>query len=236
MAKRGQIDKKPTKEETVRPIRIRRYDKFILIVCEDEACEPYYFKKIKELFPKEKVFLREIGTGKKPKGIVETAIIERDKLAEEINKTVDEVWVVFDKDDEGDNATTLKSFNEAWDIAAKEQMKIAFSNEVFELWLLIHFISVSHETPIPRETVYEMLKNEVKKFKGYEDFVYKHGKTDIIDVVFKIGNEQKAIARAELLLKKHNDKKPIDANPSTYIHLLVKHLRELINWYSYVPN
>lgn len=233
MAQKGKIKKKLTKEEDSRPFRPRRYDKFILIVCEDQNTEPYYFKKIKNSFPKETVYLREIGTGKKPKGLVETAITERDSLSLEIKKTVDEVWIVFDKDDEGNNATTLASFNQAWELAEKENICIAFSNEVFEVWLLLHLTDVKFEQPLPRAQIYSLLEECIKKVEKFGNFVYKHGKSEIIDIIVEIGDELKAISRAHDLLISQNNKQPIDANPSTYVHLLVEHLRELIIWYSY---
>lgn len=233
MAKKGKLRKNQTKGENSRPLRPRRYDKFILIVCEDQNTEPYYFKRIKESFPENTVYLREIGTGKKPKGIVETAILEREALALEIKKTVDEVWVVFDKDDEGNNSTTLESFNEAWEIAENENLCIAFSNEVFELWLLLHLIDVSHEKSIPRAEIYNLLETRIKQTKEFNNFVYKHGKNEVIDIILKIGNEVKAIERAENLLMAHKGKSPIEANPCTHVHILVKHLRDLIDWYSY---
>ena len=233
MAKRGKLDRRQTKEEDVRPFRPRRYDKFILIVCEDQNTEPYYFKKIRETFPKETIYQIEIGTGLKPLGIVKKAVEERNNLAKKIKKEVDEVWVVFDKDDEGNNDTTLKSFNDAWGLANKEKICIAFSNEVFEIWLLLHLIEISYETALPRAEVYRLLEHHIQKSKKYASFEYKHGDSSVVDVVMEIGNEDDAIARATKLKEDHRTKKPIEANPSTSVHELVRHLRELIEWYSY---
>ena len=207
----------------------------MLIVCEDQNTEPYYFRQFKKFFPKETLYLKEVGTGKKPKGIVEQTIIEREKLSAEARKTVDEVWVVFDKDDEGNNATTLASFNAAWTLAEKEKIKIAFSNEVFELWLLLHFIDIDSATPIPRADIYSSLEDTIKSISSQKDFVYEHGKTNVIDLIIKIGSEKKAIERAEKLLSEQKGKQPINANPSTTVHILVKRLRELVDWYSYIP-
>lgn len=236
MAKRGKIKNTQTQDENIRPLRPRRYDMFMLIVCEDQRTEPYYFEQFKKLFPEETVYLREIGTGKKPKGIVEQTINEREQLSVQARKTVDEVWVVFDKDDEGNNATTLASFNEAWDMAVRENIQIAFSNEVFELWLLLHFNDIASITPIPRASIYVSLEAAIKSFESHRLFVYEHGKTGVIDAVMELGNESKAIERAEKLLAKQNEKQPINANPSTKVYILVKRLRELIEWYSYTPN
>lgn len=44
MAKRGKIEKKlPLRETEERPAQQRKYKYWILIVCEDERTEPYYF-------------------------------------------------------------------------------------------------------------------------------------------------------------------------------------------------
>ena len=101
MAKRGTINKPSTSEQEERPIRVRKYKFLFLIICEDQKTEPSYFEKYKAQIPKESIFLKSVGTGKDPKGVVLKAIIERDKLAEEAKRELDEVWIVFDKDDAG---------------------------------------------------------------------------------------------------------------------------------------
>jgi len=236
MAKKGKLAQAKTKDDDVRPLRPRRYAMFMLIVCEDKNTEPYYFRQIKKLFPENTVYLREIGTGKKPKGIVEQSIVEREALSIEARKSIDEVWVVFDKDDEGDNATTLASFNSAWTLAEQENINIAFSNEVFELWLLLHLVKIFSTSPISRADIYLRLETAIKSFETHKEFVYEHGKTNVIDVIFELGNETKAIERAEKLSADQEGKQPIDANPSTTVHILVRRLRDLIDWYSYTPN
>lgn len=235
MARRGKINRKKEVDEDSRPIRPRIYKRFILIVCEDENTEPYYFRQIRKDFPEDTVYLKEIGTGLKPKGIVARAIKERDDVSEEINKSLDEVWIVFDRDDEGKNAKTLASFNEAWALAESEKMNIAFSNEVFELWLLLHLSDVDPGVELSRDEIYRLLEELIKNSGQYDDFVYHHGKSNIVDVVMEIGNEKDAIERAQKLLLHHGNKRPIDANPCTYVHLLVNHLRDLIAFYGYNP-
>lgn len=233
MARRGTLKKQKTKEETLRPVRFRRYDHFFLIVCEDEKTEPYYFDTFAHTFPQETVFIRTIGTGKKPKGIVEQAIVEREKFALEAKKSINEVWVVFDKDDEGNNETTLANFKAAWALAHQQNINIAFSNEVFELWLLLHFIEVDAGNPMPRMEIYARLEAAIQALPTRHSFTYHHGKTEIIDILGLAGEEAKAIDSAEKLLVKQQGKEPIDSNPSTTVHMLVKRLRALIDWYSY---
>jgi hypothetical protein len=235
MARRGELKKAQVKEKDKRPIRWRKYPHLFLIVCEDGNTEPYYFETFKKHFPEETVFLRAVGTGRSSKGVVEQAIIERDNLASEANKCVDEVWSVFDKDDAEKILANALRFNEAFKIAQEEKIKVGYSNEVFELWLLLHLVDVGSEKPIPRAEIYARLETEIKSNPSYKDFVYEHGKTEIIDVLLKIGNEAQAIVRAEKLYGEQKEKQPIDANPNTSVFILIKRLRELIEWYSYVP-
>jgi hypothetical protein len=236
MARRGTLNKAELKEREKRPIRWRKYPHLFLIVCEDGNTEPYYFRTFEKHIPEETIFLRAVGTGRSSKGVVEQAIVEREKLEEEANKCVDEVWVVFDKDDAEKVPANSLRFADAFKIAQEEKMRVAYSNEVFELWLLLHFNDVSSANPIPRADIYSSLETVIKSFDTHKLFVYEHGKTEVIDAIVELGSEAKAIERAEKLLAEEKGKQPIDANPSTTAHILVKRLRELIDWYSYSPD
>lgn len=237
MARRGTVSKQALKDRDTRPIRWRRYPYLFLIVCEDEKTEPYYFGQFIKLFPEETVFLRTVGTGRSSKGVVEQSVIERAKLLVEANKDVDEVWAVFDKDDAEKSAGNTLRFSEAFKLAQDEKIKVAYSNEVFELWILLHFANVSSENPIPRTEIYTRIETVIKAIPAHNAFVYEHGNVEVVDVLVKSGNEQNAIECATKLFEEHKAKghQPIEANPSTTIHILVKRLRELIEWYSYVP-
>jgi len=235
MAKRGKISKRiPSREVDERPVKWRKYPYLFLIVCEDQKTEPYYFEKFKEKFPKETVFLRPVGTGRSSKGVVEQTVVERNKLYEASRKTVDEVWAVFDKDDADKTTGNTQRFIEAFQIAEAQKIHVAYSNEVFELWLLLHFANVSSEKPIPRADIYSKLEENIIKIPAHSTFVYEHGNTDVIDIVLISGNETKAIERADRLNSEHASKgyQPINANPNTRVNVLVKRLRELIDWYS----
>jgi hypothetical protein len=243
MASRGKVIQSATRDTEDRKTRWRRYPHLFLIVCEDESTEPYYFSKFKDefekIYPRETVFLRPVGTGRNSKGVVEQAVIMRKKLLYESNKKVDEVWAVFDKDDLDQSAGNKKRFEDAFEIAQNENISIAYSNEAFELWLLLHFVDVDVNTPIFRYEIYSKLEEVINK--GRSDgtkFIYNHGETQIIDLVVKSGNESKATLRAESLDNTFFQKgiKPIDANPNTKFFLLVRRLRELLEWYSYKPD
>ncbi|WP_448519994.1 RloB family protein [Rhodoflexus sp.] len=234
MAKRGKLTGKEARSEISRPIRWRKYKHFMLIICEDQKTEPAYFERFTLLFPPETVFIRTVGTGRKTKGIVEQAIRERNLLHEEAKKEADEVWLVFDKDDEGNNPTTLQNFEEAWGNAIAENLNLAFSNEVFELWLLLHVADVAPDHPIGRQEVYLRLQETIRQYLSYDKFEYVHGNLTILDIIEAIGNETEAIRRAQLLENFHQKagNKPLQANPGTMVYRLIIQLRDLIAWYN----
>ncbi|WP_449417605.1 RloB family protein [Phormidium nigroviride] len=235
MARKGKLTPKATKETIERPKKLRRYQYFFLIVCEDEKTEPEYFQQFVDLFPDRTLYLRPVGTGLSPLGVVNKAIIEKAKLQEESKKEFgkdDAVWVVFDKDDAHQNDTTRQNFERAFEIAKTNKFEIAYSNEAFELWFLLHLEEVPSHPPIPRSDIYTRLEELIRKNPNESSFVYDHGDTEIVLKINQFGNESNAIERAEILLQAQNGVPPIQANPSTKVHLLVKALREWIKYYS----
>lgn len=237
MAKSSKGLKARPREEAnfIRPIKFRNYQYFFLIVCEDEKTEPAYFKKFEAQIPENTFFLRKVGTGLDPKGVVERAAAEREKLKQEAKKEIDESWAVFDKDDADENATKIQRFEEAFAFARQEQIELAYSNEAFEIWLLLHLAAVSHSTPLARQEIYQKLEEEISRRPGFDAFKYMHGDTDILDKIARLGDENAAIRRAEDLFQFQKDKTPIEANPSTRVHLLVKSLRDKIAFYAWRP-
>lgn len=201
MAKRGTIGKKLLKDKDLRPIRWRKYPHLFLIVCEDQKTEPYYFQKFIKDFPNETVFLRAVGTGMSSLGVVEQSLIEKKKLEEESNKLVDEVWAVFDKDDADKSLGNAERFISAFAKAHEYKHNIAYSNEVFELWLLLHIADVSAQKPIPRLEIYNRLNTKIKQHSKYNNFEYQHGNTNIVEIINDIGNEAKATERAKTFFK-----------------------------------
>lgn len=96
----------------------------ILIVCEGENTEPSYFNQ----FRLSSATVKSVGEGYNTTSLVNRAI----QLATE--KQYDQVWCVFDKDDFDEN-----DFNNAIQIAETQNFKVAYSNQSFEYWLILHF-------------------------------------------------------------------------------------------------
>lgn len=234
MAKRGKVKKLHRSKDIERPLRIRKYKQYFLIVCEDEKTEPSYFIQFKDSFPEDTMYVKPVGTGKDSKGVVMQAIQERDKLQSECKKEIDFVWAVFDKDDADENETKIKRFEDAFFIANKENIEIAYSNEVFELWLLLHIKKVSKSIPLSRAEIYNLLQKQIRKTgHKFKDFVYDHYKANnIVEIINEIGDENEATKKAVQLAEYHKNRKPIEANPSTKVHILVKELRSWIKYYN----
>ncbi|HMS41903.1 MAG TPA: RloB family protein [Pyrinomonadaceae bacterium] len=237
MARKGRLLKASTKIDIERPVKFRRYEYFFLIVCEDQKTEPSYFETFKSQIPKETLYLATFGKGKDPKSVVEEAVKERDILAEKIKKEIDVVWAVFDKDDADLYPARATRFEEAFKIAEHEKIEIAYSNEVFELWLLLHFTDVDSEKPLPRKEVYKLIQKTIRKIPKYDAYAYDHSKYNpaTVKIILEFGDVEAAIERAEVLFEKQKERKPIEANPSTKVHILIKELLALIEYYNFVP-
>jgi len=234
MAKRGKLSKEfETIDEVVRPERLRHYQYLILIVCEDELTEKLYFESFKNRIPKETIFLTTVGTGLDPLGVVERSLEKRQELAKMCRREVDRVWVVFDKDDADKEPGKVKRFEQALLTVEQHQLKLAFSNEVFELWLLLHLVAVDPDKAMPRVEIYERLQAEIRTKPGHENFTYEHGNKEVLEKISVLGDETLAIARAAALVLHHADKPHLECNPKTLVHLLISDLYDWINYYSY---
>lgn len=203
MAQRGKNNLRTDVAEFVdRPERISRYSQLFLIVCEDENTEPAYFNRIKEELPElpdETMFVKCVGTGRDQLGVVQQAIAERETLTKQAKKDVDYTWAVFDKDDADENDAKRKRFTDAFELAKEENISIALSNEVFEVWLLLHLTDISPEAPIPRANIYEQVHAKIRELEGKEDFTYVHGNAAIVAKIEALGDETAATERAKAL-------------------------------------
>lgn len=235
MARRGKLNKVESVEIIERPARSRKYTYYILIVCEDEKTEPEYFRRYQYLFskilPKETIYLRSVGSGRSSLGVVKYANEQKAILRQESGKDVDQIWVVFDKDDLDKTKGNRKNFEEAFNEANDSNIKIAYSNECFELWLLLHFEAVDASKALHRDEIYQRLEDAIRR-KVDPLFNYVHGDSGIINLIWEKGNKKSAIARAKTLDSYHMDKgiSPIDSNPNTLVYMLVQ---ELDKWYAY---
>jgi len=185
-----------------RKVNTREIKQRFLIVCEGEKTEPNYFRN----FRVSKVVIDIKGVGKNPSNLVKAIKTLRDE------EDYDQVWCVFDRD-----SWSVNDFNSAILQTQQENFKVAYSNEAFELWYLLHFEFVN--TGIPRKDYEEKLTKRLGyKYQKNSDSMY----DDLID------KQNTAIKNAENLLKQYDPHNPAKDNPSTTVHLLVKELNRFI--------
>jgi hypothetical protein len=137
------------------------------VVCEGEKTEPNYFKG----FNIPDLQIKIIGLGKNTDSLVKEAVKIWKEFAEE-EEYFEHLWCVFDRDD-----FPQENYNQAFISISEEQtrlnrkykkkagrdirIKIAYSNEAFELWYLLHYNY--HENGISRNRYKELLSQRMEK-------------------------------------------------------------------------
>lgn len=196
-----------------RQTKTRETRKRFLIICEGEKTEVNYFKAF--TVPK-KIEVRVKGEGKNSLSLVNKAI----KIIDNVNKddSFDQIWCVFDKDN-----CSKEQFNQAERLAKENNIKIAYSNEAFEIWFILHFqyldIATSRSeylTILTKQMQKYGLLNKKEKYKKNREDMYEKLKP----------YQTTAITNAAKLIQDRDEAKkhPFDANPSTTVHELVQEL------------
>lgn len=124
------MSKRKNRDLKRQPPKTESYD-LVLIVCEGEKTEPYYFKNLMSIEKLSSVNISVIsGNGSDPVSVVDTAIKEREKQAEYL--PFNTVYCVIDRDKH-------PNFNQAIDKANANGIKIIASYPSFEYWYICHF-------------------------------------------------------------------------------------------------
>ncbi len=189
----------------------REMKKIILIVCEGQT-EELYFKS----FPVVSCTVTAFAMGQSKESLVASTI--------ELKKAdvYDEVWCVFDMD-YNSGAKEISSFDNAINKAHKNEIKVAYSNDCFELWFCLHYEHIDQQHR--RDFYFDYLSkkwnmnysNDGKKYEfcGTTYSTLKNG-----------GNQDLAIKRAEKLYKDQKHLSYSQQNPVTLVYLLVQLLKE----------
>lgn len=194
-----------------RRVEVREPINRFLIVCEGEKTEPNYFRKFR--VPRKVVEIRIEGIGYNTESLVREAM--RLRLEYGYTEEDDQVWCVFDRD-----STRKQQFNDAIYLAESNGLRVAYSNQAFELWYLLHFDY--HDTALHRKQYMDILTDRLKlKYRKNDERIY-----DLLERY-----QETAIQRARRLCEQQADLQPADANPSTTVYRLVEELRKFTNPY-----
>lgn len=181
-----------------RSIDTKAVRKRFLIVCEGEKTERNYFRRFR--VPGKIIDVKGIGFN--------TISLVKEALNLRVKAEYDQVWCVFDRD-----SFPAQNFNAALNLAASKGIEVAYSNEAFELWYLLHFDY--HHAGITRKAYIEILERKLgHTYEKNSEFMFDELESKI----------QIAIRNAQRLLENYVPRHPERDNPSTTIHLLVEEL------------
>lgn len=186
-----------------RKTNIRSIRQRFLIVCGGEKTEPNYFRA----FQTPTIVLTIVPDSKDPAELVQSTW---KRYLQELREgeQFDQVWCVFDCDEFPEY-----NINAALVLASKHHIRIAYSNECFELWYLLHYHY--QDTAMCRRTIIARLEELLRHpYKKNTSSMYSKLESRVID----------AIGHAKRLLSEYDPPDPARNNPSTTVHLLVEQL------------
>lgn len=213
---KAQRRKEPSLE---RPVAELTEKPSILIVCEGENTEPSYFNQFRITSAK----VNSVGEGYNTVSLVNRARI----LAQQGN--YDQVWCVFDKDDFNDN-----DFNSAIQIAEANNFGVAYSNQSFEYWLILHF-NDHQGGGMHRNSYNDKINEHLKSFKViYDGNGTKLIEEDFFELLDGIDHKtsrkrvELAIVRAERSYNNFDHTNPAREESSTTVFRLVRELLKYV--------
>lgn len=195
---------------------------YTLIVSEGVKTEPLYLNglvnKINEQY---KTIAKEnhilvYGTGRNTKGLLR--YVDKRVPNGEWEK-YEKIWLVYDKDDFPEDNFDNTQFSAEG--RKDNRIKVAWSNESFELWLLLHFQDYGADNG--RE-------DYIKKLNGY--FEYSKTREDLFKVVTSLGSLQEAKRRAQIQYNNFMDQGitvPSKMIPATRVYEVVEELEKYLH-------
>ncbi len=199
-------EQRPTGRRAAQTMERRR----VLIVCEDSKSSCYYFRSFKQVVH-ERAELLALGTGMNTDSLIEHAMECRKKAAQ-AGVPYNDIWCVFDRD-----SFPPRNYQRAFELAYSNGIKVAWANEAFELWYLLHFNY--HDTGMSRDQYKSKLKPNLNYDKSDEE------------IYTKVKPYQETALKNASRLERHwhemGSKFPERENPSISVHKIVAFLNEL---------
>ena len=199
------IERKITRISSVREVK-----QTFLIICEGVNTEPDYFNA----FRLTSANVKALGQGMGTLALVHKAIHikEQEKLK---GRTYNQNWVVFDKDDFPEN-----DFNSAILLAQQNGFEVAYSNQAFEFWFLLHFNL--YQGALHRSRYEKMLS----ALLGFAYTKNSGVSSKMFNTLFS--KQEQAINHAKTIMRQFNGNNPAQQESSTTVHLLVKELNKFL--------
>jgi hypothetical protein len=202
----GQKSRRATDFQRSKPTR--KTIPAILIVTEGEKTEPYYFKGF---YQPGVLAITVEGTGFQPDALI--------RRAERLNSngTYRQVWCVFDRDRIPGDSKKDGRFNTAIAMAQAKGFHVAYSNDSFELWYVLHFQYLTSANG--RAWCMNFLENQID---------YEKNQSNMYELL--LSHQAIAISNASRLHQSYgNSGTPASNEPCTTVYLLVNELNRLRN-------
>lgn len=189
---------------------VREIKHSFLIVCEGKNTEPDYFKA----FRMTTATVKAVGQAMNTMTLVKKAINIRE-TDQKRKKFYDQCWVVFDKDD-----FPSKDFNQAIQYAERNSFRVAYSNQAFEYWFLLHYnlYSGSMHRNQYKDLLTRLTGMPYSKMEGHGTVMYN----------LLLNRQQQAIANAEVVLAEISHGNPAEEESSTTVQRLVMELNKYL--------
>lgn len=190
-----------------------------LIVCEGKNTEPSYFNQ----FRLTSATIKAVG-----KGYNTTAVV---KQAKQLKKedTYDQVWVVFDRD-----IHSTQNFNNAIKMAEKFGFGVAYSNQAFEYWLILHF-NAHQGSKLHRSRYNELINEYLKPYNvSYDGQGSKLITPEFFNLLHEIdpltrkSRQSLAIKRAKTIQDNLTTKNFASAESSTTVFRLIEEITQYL--------
>ncbi|WP_066358048.1 RloB domain-containing protein [Aliarcobacter cryaerophilus] len=224
-------NKEKSKNDFKRKKQIKEQVKSVLIACEDKISSPNYFKMIiKRLIEDKKITQDSLVIAKhehvNPKGVLQDLL--NHKKDDKTYKDFEHRWIVIDRDIARVNGGghPKDDFLTALSEAKSKRVEVAYSNDCFEIWYLLHF--VYRDTAISRDDVIkEVIKKlKDKNFETFSKLNKENIKTkEMTELIFNelLELQKTAIKNSKKLLENYADlHNPELDNPSTKVFELVE--------------
>lgn len=199
--------------------RTRKVGAKIYVLCNGELAEPQYFEEFKDqlAIPQQIIVRYKPFIHMAPWDFIKAAIAYRKELAEKDKFSAgygDQIWCVFDIDNYWKD--NKKDFGAALELAKKNKINLAWSNQCFELWYLCHFDATL--SAMPRTDYHKKLKD---RFKTNSLGNYSKNMKGVFELLRPF--QHAGIKNAKKLYVKDN----VGKDPSTAVYLLVEEMNNL---------
>lgn len=199
-----------TERKLTRISGVREVKQTFLIICEGMNTEPDYFNAFRLTSANVKAIGQGMGTVALVQKAINIKIQEKQK-----GRIYNQNWVVFDKDDfpEAD-------FNAALLLARQNGFEVAYSNQAFEYWFLLHFNL--YQGALHRSR-YEKMLSDLLGFSYTK-------KSGVSNKMFNVllSKQLQAISHAKAVMKQLTGDNPAQEESSTTVYLLVEELNKFV--------